>query len=480
MPVAIGTFACSLRGIPCSPPAPAPLGCARVKLSFFGATQTVTGSRYLLTCGERRVLVDCGLFQGYKNLRLKNWNRPPFDAGAIDAVLLTHAHLDHSGYLPLLVRNGFHGPIYATPATLALCRILLPDSGHLQEEQAQFANRHGFSKHSPALPLYTERDAHACLKRFVAVEFDGKFDPISGVRAQFLRAGHLPGAASVSVRYAGTSVLFSGDVGRPQDPLMRAPAAPAAADYVVVESTYGDRRHPSVDALLELRAVLHRTCERGGVLVIPTFAVGRAQLLLLLIARLKAAGEIADIPVFLDSPMAIDATELLERFGAEHRLSASDAAAVGRVATLVREPEESKTLDRLRTPAIILAASGMATGGRVLHHLKVFVTDARNTILFSGFQAGGTRGAALVAGAGEIRIHGETFPVRAEVAQLQSASAHADADEMLTWLRQIPRAPRNTFVTHGEPAASDALRRRIVSELGWPASVPEFRDELPL
>jgi metallo-beta-lactamase family protein len=314
----------------------------------------------------------------------------------------------------------------------------------------------------------------------VVVDFDRELEPVSGVHVQFQRAGHLLGAASVRVAHAGTSVLFSGDVGRPQDPLMRAPAAPGAADYVVVESTYGDRRHPSADSLPELREVIRRTCERGGVLVIPTFAVGRAQLLLLLIARLKAAGEIADVPVFLDSPMAIDATELLERFGAEHRLSASEAAAIGRVAALVREPEESKALDRLRQPAIILSASGMATGGRVLHHLKVFVSDARNTILFSGFQAGGTRGAALVAGAGHIRIHGEAFAVRAEVAQLQSVSAHADADELLAWLRQMPHAPRRTFVTHGEPAASDALRQRIQSELGWQVSTPEFRDEVAL
>lgn len=451
-----------------------------MKLSFFGATQTVTGSRYLLTCGERRVLVDCGLFQGYKYLRLKNWNQPPFAAGAIDAVLLTHAHLDHSGYLPLLVRNGFKGRIYATPATIELCRILLPDSGHLQEEQAQFANRQGFSKHSPALPLYTERDAYESLKRFEAVDFGREIEPTSGVRAQFMRSGHLLGAASIKVHHAGTSVLFSGDLGRPQDPLMRAPVPPVAADYLVVESTYGDRLHPSADVLSELRAAIRRTSERGGVIVIPTFAVGRAQLLLLLMARLKAAGEIADIPTYLDSPMAIDATELLEHFAAEHRLSAADARAVGRSAALVRTAEESKVLDRIREPAIILAASGMATGGRVLHHLKVFVTDARNAILFSGFQAGGTRGAALVAGATQIRIHGESFPVRAEVAQLQTASAHADADELLAWLRQIPHAPRRTFVTHGESAASDALRQRIQSELGWQVSVPEFRDEIAL
>jgi metallo-beta-lactamase family protein len=451
-----------------------------MQLSFFGATQTVTGSRYLLECGERRVLVDCGLFQGYKHLRLKNWSRLPFAANEVDAVLLTHAHLDHSGYLPLLVKSGFKGPIYATNATLELCRILLPDSGHLQEEQAQFANRHGFSKHSPALPLYTEQDAHRCLKNFRAVSFGDEIEPVTGVRAVFAHAGHLLGAASVRVQHGGRSILFSGDVGRPHDLLMRAPAAPVAADYLVVESTYGDRTHPACDPQTELRDVIRRTCARGGVTIIPTFAVGRAQLLLLLIARLQAAGEIPGIPVYLDSPMAIDATELFARFGSEHRLSGNEAAIMGRVAALVRTAEQSKTLDRLRAPAIILAASGMATGGRVVHHLKVFATDARNTILFSGFQAGGTRGAALVAGATQLRIHGESFPVRAEVTQLQSASAHADANELIAWLRQMPAAPRQVFVTHGEASASDALRHRIQAELGWSATVPEYRDEVAL
>jgi metallo-beta-lactamase family protein len=451
-----------------------------MQLSFFGATQTVTGSRYLLACDAGRLLVDCGLFQGYKHVRLKNWARLPFDPATLDAVLLTHAHLDHSGYLPRLMRQGFKGPIYATRATIDLCRILLPDSGHLQEEQAEFANRHGFSKHSPALPLYTEHDANECLKRFSTISFGEVFEPVSGIRAQYSRAGHLPGAGSIRVESAGASVLFSGDIGRPGDPLMRTPEPPLPADHVVVESTYGDRRHAALDPQTELGNVIRRTCERRGVIVIPTFAVGRAQLLLLLIARLKAAGAIPDIPVYLDSPMAIDATELLMRHAAEHRLSAAEAATVGRTARLVHTADESRALDRIREPAIILAASGMATGGRVVHHLKMFVTDARNTILFSGFQAGGTRGASLVAGARELRMHGETFPVRAEVSQLQAASGHADADEVIAWLRQLPAAPRHVFITHGEPGASDALRQRLQSELGWSAGVPEYRDEVQL
>jgi metallo-beta-lactamase family protein len=451
-----------------------------MQLAFFGATQTVTGSRSLLTCEAGRLLIDCGLFQGYKHLRLKNWARLPFDPEMVDAVLLTHAHLDHSGYLPLLVRQGFKGPIYATRATIDLCQILLPDSGRLQEEQAEFANKHGFSKHSPAVPLYTERDANECLKRFRAIAFGDVFEPVSSMRARYSRAGHLPGAGSIRVEHGGSSVLFSGDIGRPADPLMRAPDPPLAADYVVVESTYGDRRHPAIDPQAEMGEVIRRACERRGVIVIPTFAVGRAQLLLLLIARLKAARAIPDTPVYLDSPMAIDATELLARHAAEHRLSTSEMAALGSTASLVRTADESRALDRIREPAIILAASGMATGGRVVHHLKVFAPDARNTILFSGFQAGGTRGGSLVAGASQVRIHGEVFPVRAEVCQLEATSAHADADELIAWLRQLKTAPRQVFVTHGEPAASDTLRQRLQADLGWSASVPEYRDELTL
>jgi len=451
-----------------------------MQIAFHGATQTVTGSRYLLSHGNRRVLVDCGLFQGYKHLRLKNWSRPAFEARSIDAVLLTHAHLDHSGYLPLLVKSGFRGRIYATPGTVDLCRILLPDSGHLQEEQAQFANRHGFSKHSPALPLYTEADAHECLKHFEPVHFDKAMSPVPGMSSRMLRAGHLLGAASIRIEVEGTAIVFSGDLGRPDDPLMPAPADPPAADYVVIESTYGDRLHADIDPQAELGAAIRRAFDRNGVVLVPTFAVGRAQLLLLLIARLKAAGAIPDVPVYLDSPMAIDATQILQRFESEQRLSRLDVEAMHRLAQLIRSPEESKALDRLREPAIILAASGMATGGRVVHHLKVFAPDARNLILFAGFQAGGTRGASLVAGAKTIRIHGELFPVRAEVAQLGSASGHADANELIDWLRRMPTAPRRVFVTHGEPAAADALRHRIESQLRWNASVPEYRDEFEL
>lgn len=447
-----------------------------MQISFLGATGTVTGSKYLLETGDARLLVDCGLFQGYKQLRLKNWSVPPLDPGTLDAVLLTHAHIDHSGYLPLLAKRGFKGRIHATAATIDLSRILLPDSGYLQEEQARFANRHGHSKHSPALPLYTEADAEECLQLFAAVGFDKSFAPCGGVTARLSRAGHLLGAASIRLESQGRSILFSGDVGRPNDPLMHPPAPPPESDYLVVESTYGDRMHPRIDPGEELAAAINRAVQRGGVIVVPTFAIGRAQLLLLLIAELKASGAIADVPVYLDSPMAIDATGLYQRHAVEHRLSAREFALLARSAELVRTVEQSKALDALREPAIILAASGMATGGRVVHHLKTFLPDARNLILLTGFQAGGTRGASLAAGARYLRIHGQDFPVAAEVVALDAMSAHADASELIEWLKQMPRAPRRCFITHGEPAASDALRLRIEHELRWPVTVPEYRD----
>jgi metallo-beta-lactamase family protein len=450
-----------------------------MKLSFLGGAGTVTGSRYLLEHDKRRILVDCGLYQGYKQLRLKNWAPPPFDPRSIDAVVLTHAHIDHSGYLPLLVKLGFRGRIHATAATEKLCRILLPDSGFLQEEQARFANKHGFSKHSPALPLYTEEDAERCLDFFSAHDFGEPCD-IAGAQVRFSRAGHLLGAASVRIQHGQTSVLFSGDLGRSNDPLMKAPEPPPQADYVVIESTYGDRVHPPADPMTELGVAVRTVHARGGVMVVPTFAVGRAQLLLLLLTRLKARGSIPDVPVYLDSPMAIDATPLFHEFRREHRLSAEECAATCRAARLVHTAEQSKALGERTGPAIILAASGMATGGRVVHHLKRFARDPRNMVLLAGFQAGGTRGAALAAGARELRIHGETVPVNAQVAQLSATSAHADAGELIAWLRSSPRAPRTTFVTHGEPPASDALRRRIESELRWSAAVPEYRDEVVL
>ncbi len=452
-----------------------------MQIGFFGATGTVTGSRYLLQVAGKRLLVDCGLFQGLKQLRLRNWAPFPVDPATIDAVVLTHAHLDHSGNLPLLVRNGFRGRIYCTDATQALCEILLPDSAHLLEEEAERANRYGYSKHRPALPLYNSEDVGRALQQFRAERFDLEFEPLRGVRVRFLPAGHILGAAMAVVTAEGRSILYTGDVGRSGDVIMRPPAAAPGVDYLVVESTYGDRRHQAVDAGGELADVVRRTIARGGVVVVPSFAVARAQALLYMIHQLKADGRIPEaLPVYLNSPMATDVTGLYQQFRSEHKLTGEQTRAMCNAAKFVNSVEESKALNEGSWPRIIIAASGMATGGRVLHHLRAFAPDARNTILFTGFQAAGTRGRAMIDGATEIKIFGEYVQVRAEVARLHAMSAHADWAELLDWMRAFPRPPRRTFVTHGEPVAADAMRLHIEESLHWRCTVPEHLERIDL
>ncbi|MEO8807890.1 MAG: MBL fold metallo-hydrolase [Burkholderiaceae bacterium] len=451
-----------------------------MRLTFLGGTGTVTGSKYLLEHEGRRLLVDAGLYQGLKQLRLRNWDSFPVAPSEIDAIVLTHAHLDHSGFIPRLVQLGFRGHVYCTSATHDLCGLILSDSGHLLEEEADFANRHGFSKHHPALPLYTEQDAQAALRRFTPRKFDEGFEPIPGVRVQLRRAGHLLGAASVRVEWEGRSLLFSGDLGRANDVLMMPPALPDAADTVIIESTYGDRAHADVDPLTELAAVINRTAARGGIVVIPSFAIGRAQALMYCLHQLRQQRRIPDLPAFLNSPMAADATHIYRDHRAEHRLTPEQCEAMCTAARIVNSVEESKRLNDLRFPAVIISASGMASGGRVLHHLKAFAPDGRNSILFAGFQAAGTRGAAMVGGARSVKIHGQQVPIRAEVAQLDSLSAHADRGELLAWIGALPSAPQRVFVTHGEPVAADALRQAIEERHHWPCSVPEYRDTVEL
>jgi metallo-beta-lactamase family protein len=444
-----------------------------MRLTFMGAAGTVTGSRYLLEHDGKRVLVDCGLFQGLKQLRLRNWDALPVEASTIDAVVLTHAHIDHSGYLPALARQGFRGPVFATEATRDLCTLLLPDAGHLQEEDAYYANRHGFSRHHPALPLYTEEDGRQVLRLFRTRDFGEEFEPVAGVHLRFTRAGHILGAASVHVRWDQGSLLFSGDLGREEDILMHPPEPPPAADHVVVESTYGDRAHEILEAATQFAEVINRTAARGGVVVVPAFAVGRAQALLYLVATLKRERRIPDLPVFLNSPMAADVTALYHKHRSEHRLDAEQCRLMCQVGKIVNSADDSRKLNEIRFPAVIISASGMATGGRVVHHLKAFAPDHRNTILLAGYQAAGTRGAALVAGAREVKIHGDYVKVRAEVASLGSLSAHADRGELLGWLARLPRAPRRVFVTHGEPVAADSLRQAIEEQHHWPCTVAE-------
>lgn len=449
-------------------------------LQFLGATGTVTGSKYLLRNGKHNVLVDCGLFQGYKQLRERNWEALPLRAAAIDAVVLTHAHIDHSGYLPLLVRQGFRGPVFCSTATRDLCRIMLPDSGGLQEEEANYLNRHHLSKHAPALPLYDRKDALHSLERLETVAWGKPFEVVPGLKAVLSRAGHMPGAASVRMDNGTSSVLFSGDVGRPNDAVLRAPDAPPTADHLVVESTYGDRTHAEADVLSQLAEVINRTSARGGVLVIPAFAVGRAQVLMHMIHQLKQRGAIHHLPVYLNSPMAAEATQVFRKHARELRLTPEECEAMASAAQVVKTPDESRELNARKGPMVIIAGSGMATGGRVVHHIKAFAPHKRNTILLAGFQAGGTRGATLAAGGRSVRIHGEDVPVRCEVRQLDSLSAHADAAELEQWLRGMKAAPARTFITHGEPAAADALRQRLERNLRWNCHVPYYLEQVAL
>jgi len=453
---------------------------AAVQLAFWGGAGTVTGSKYMLQNGRDMALIDCGLFQGFKTLRLKNWAPLPIDPRRISAVVLTHAHLDHSGYLPLLMRNGFRGHVYASRPTRELCRILLPDSGFLQEKDAEFANRHGFSKHKPALPLYTVEDARRSLDYFKAVRFDEPHALTRSMSFRMHRAGHILGAASLAVETAGTTIVFSGDLGRYSDPTMVEPVGFERADYLVVESTYGDRRHPDVDPQDAIGRVVETTVARGGTVVMPAFAVGRTQSLLYHLSELKEQGRLASVPIFLDSPMAQEASDIFRDEVGEHRLSEDACRRTCGVAQYVGSVEESKALMTNPMPKVIISASGMATGGRVLHHLKHYAPDPRNTILFAGFQAGGTRGAAMVGGTDSIKIHGAYIPVRAEVKNLDMLSGHADADEILRWLKGFKSPPRMTFITHGEPTAADALRRRIEEELKWPCTVPEHGQQVAL
>lgn len=451
-----------------------------MKLTFLGAAETVTGSKYLLEGAGMRVLIDCGLFEGTKNLRLRNWAPPPLAVDTLDAVILTHAHIDHSGYLPVLARMGYRGPVYATSGTVDLCGVMLRDSAKLQEEEAEFANRHAYSKHHPALPLYTLDDTERVLKQLVPCEFNTPVTLADQTCFRLLPAGHILGAASLVIYMNGKLVAFSGDLGRLSDPIMREPMPIMHADYLVVESTYGDRLHGESDPAAELEAVFSRTFKHGGVVIIPSFAVGRTQTILHYIALLKEAGRMPNVPVFLDSPMAIAVTDLYRRHLREHRLTVSQADSIGKAATMVRTVDQSKEVSSRRGPMVVIAGSGMLTGGRVLHHLKAFAPDSRNTIALVGYQAAGTRGAALEAHAPTLKIHGEYIPVRAKVESISSLSAHADYRETLKWLSSMSTPPERTFVTHGEPAAADALRRRITEELHWPCEVPSYLQSVEL
>lgn len=441
-------------------------------LTSLGGAGTVTGSKHLLSHGDTRILVDCGLFQGLKNLRELNWQRLEVDPREIDAVVLTHAHLDHCGYLPRLMLDGFKGSIFCTPATRDVAELILLDSAWLQEKDAEFANRKGFSRHKPAMPLYRVLDVERVLRQFRPIPLHRDVELPGDGRLQLRRAGHILGAATVQIDIGGVRIAFSGDLGRYDDPVMHDPESVPEADYVVIESTYGNRRHARGDAVEALGEVIDRTVRRGGTVVIPAFAVGRAQSLIQHLWLVRQRGGLRNVPVYLDSPMATSATELLHKHRQDHKIPARDFEAACDAVTYVREVEGSKSLSASRHPKVIISASGMATGGRVLHHIAAFAPDRRNTLLFSGFQAAGTRGRKLLQGAREVKVYGQWFPVNAEVTDMPMLSAHADCDELLRWLSGFRHPPQRVFIVHGETEASEALRERVQRDPGWQALVP--------
>jgi metallo-beta-lactamase family protein len=443
-----------------------------VKLTSFGAADGVTGSKHLIEVGGARVLLDCGLFQGLKLHRERNWQPLPIDLASIDAVVLSHAHLDHSGWLPVLVKHGYRGPVFTNAATRDLAAVLLADSAHLQEEDARRANRHGSASHKPALPLYTKADAARAVAR-ISVLGEGREAELGRVRIALTPVGHLLGASAITLTAGRERIVFSGDLGRSTDLLLPAPQAVKRADVLLVEATYGNRSHAPEDVQQRLGEIVRRTVARGGSVLLPSFAVGRAQALLLVLQRLKRAGEIPpSLPIFLDSPMAIAATELTLKHRKLLRVSARELAGLKEGVRFVETGAQSMRLTGMRYPAIIISASGMATGGRVLHHLQSLAPDERHHLVFPGFQVAGTRGARIVGGEREVKIFGEMVPIRAEISHLEGFSGHADAGELMDWLGHFERAPRHTFVVHGDPDATDALRFRIGHRLGWRSSVP--------
>ncbi len=480
-------------------------------ITFLGAAQTVTGSKYLLDTGTSKVFIDSGLFQGLKELRLRNWQNLPIAASEIAAIILTHAHLDHCGYLPRLVAQGFRGRVFCTAGTLDLCRIVLPDAGRIQEEDAANANRHGFSKHAPALPLYTEADAFRAVSQLQPVGYDRPVPVTPDIEVEFINAGHLLGSSYARVRTGGRTILFGGDLGRFGRPVLPDPSTIPEADYLLVESTYGNRVHEQDDNGTQLADVVNSTAERGGRIIIPSFAIGRVEELIYWLKRLEEEKRIPVLPVFLDSPMAVDAlaryTERLRELDPEMQPEVRDEKAPHGPADhddprderqrharherqlcvfcterfrTISTAAESKQLTQSKMPAIVISASGMATGGRVLHHLKAALPDSRNTVLFVGYQAAGTRGRHLVDGDKTVKIHGEMIPVQARIALVESMSAHADSNEILRWLGGFTQPPRLTFIVHGDPVAMEALSSAIHARLGWDTKMPAHGETVEL
>ena len=460
------------------------------KLTFLGATGTVTGSRFLLEIGGRHVLVDCGLFQGLKQNRERNWEPFPFPPDKIERVFLTHAHIDHSGYLPRLWLEGFRGQVHCTHATADLCDILLKDSGHLHEEDARWANKQGFSKHSPALPLYTLDDAAETLKLFSPIYYGEHLEFGSNVRVKLKDAGHILGSSFVDIKTTANGrsrkIFFCGDFGRPERPVLNDPAQAYNVDYLVLESTYGNRLHEKVDQKEELARVVKESVNRGGVLLVPAFSVGRSQTLLYLLRELEEEGTLRSLPIYLDSPMSIKATAVFEKYIHDLDLTARVLTLQGKKifqpkqVHFCKSVSESKAINEIGGKAVVISANGMVTGGRILHHMAQRLPHKENTILFIGYQAEGTRGRLLADGAKSVKIHGQEVPVKARIEQIDGFSGHPDSNEILAWLMGFNRPPEKTFIVHGEPDSSAALAQRIRDKLGWSVEVPEFQQSYEL
>jgi metallo-beta-lactamase family protein len=450
-----------------------------MKIKFLGAAGTVTGSKYLLTIGEKKYLVDCGLFQGHKELRERNWRDFDVSPREIEAVFLTHAHIDHSGSIPRLIKSGFRGPIYCSAGTNELVKIMLPDSGHLQEEEARFANKKAYTKHKPALPLYTRADAEQSLSYFHPVEFHKTFK-VNDVAITFNRVGHILGASCILLEADGRKIAFSGDVGRPHDLIMKAPEPMPNADYMVLESTYGDRLHVDEDIWKRLEDIINEAVKLGSVVVIPAFAIGRAQNILYFLHELTSAGRIPKIDTYLDSPMAIDATDIYCRFSDEHKLKDRVCSAMFKSVKITRTPEESKAINRTLGPKVIISASGMASGGRVLHHLSHYLPDKKNIVIIVGFQAMGTRGRALLDGAPQVKIFGQYVDVNARIEYISGLSAHADYDELIVWLKNSPIKHPRVFLTHGEQKSAETFADELRKVFQWQVEVPKDGDEFSL
>ena len=455
-------------------------------LTFLGAARTVTGSKYLIEHDGVRVLVDCGLFQGLKPLRERNWEDFPIPPESITSVVLTHAHLDHVGYLPRLVAQGFRGRAFCTAGTQDLCRLVLPDSGRIQEEDARQANKHRYTRHAPALSLYDEIAAQRALTHLQPVGYDRKIEVAPGITAEFHPAGHLLGSSFVRVGLGGSqTILFGGDLGRYDRPVLRDPTPPVAADVVLIESTYGDRDHPPDDHGEGLAAVIRDTAGRGGKLIIPAFAIGRVEELLYWIRYLEKRARIPVLPVYVDSPMASEAlryySQRVTELDPDMQPTQKDVSTFATARyQAIASPQQSKELTASRRSAIVVSSSGMATGGRVLHHLAAALPDPKNTVLFVGFQAEGTRGRAMIDGAPEVKIHGQMIPVRARVARLDSMSAHADRNEILRWLGMLPERPGRLCFVHGEPGPMDSLKMLVQERLGIAGITPGHKERLEL